>query len=38
VLDDNTQGVDEKHVQQMVNFMKRWNRGVNAVGLIINGQ
>jgi predicted GTPase len=35
---DDTQGVDEKHIQQMVNFMKRWNRGVNAVGLIINGQ
>jgi predicted GTPase len=35
---DDTQRVDEKHIQQMVSFMRKWNKGVNAVGLIINGQ
>jgi hypothetical protein len=35
---DDTQGVDSAHVQQMVQFLRSWNRGVNAVAILINGQ
>jgi hypothetical protein len=35
---DDTKEVDKEDVEQIVNFMKGWKKGVNAVGLIINGQ
>jgi hypothetical protein len=35
---DDTQGIDSKHIQQMVQFMKSWPKGVNAIAIVINGQ
>jgi hypothetical protein len=35
---DDTQGVDNAHVQQMVSFLKAWEKGVNAIAIVINGQ
>jgi hypothetical protein len=35
---DDSEGMDEPHVQQMVNFLKAWPHGVNAFALVINGQ
>jgi GTPase SAR1 family protein len=35
---DDTQGVDAAHIQQMVEFMRSWQKGVNAVAIVINGQ
>jgi predicted GTPase len=35
---DDTQGVDAKHIQQMVLFLRNYPHGVNAVAIVINGQ
>jgi hypothetical protein len=35
---NDTEGVDAKHIQQMVDFLRNWKNGVNAVVLVINGQ
>ena len=35
---DDTEGVDDKHAQQMVDFLRSWEHGVNAIGIVINGQ
>jgi GTPase SAR1 family protein len=35
---DDTQGVDAAHVQQMIRFLREWQKGVNAIAIIINGQ
>jgi GTPase SAR1 family protein len=35
---DDTHGVDEAHIQQMVLFLNKWAPGVNAFALVINGQ
>jgi GTPase SAR1 family protein len=35
---NDTEGIDTQHVQQMVEFMRKWTKGVNAVALVINGQ
>jgi hypothetical protein len=35
---NDTEGVDTEHVQQMVQFMREWTKGANAIALVINGQ
>jgi predicted GTPase len=33
---DDTKGIDEEHVQQMVAFLKEWDHGVNVFAIVIN--
>ena len=33
-----TNGLDEAQVIQMVEFLKKWDKGVNAIAIVINGQ
>jgi hypothetical protein len=35
---DDSKGIDSAHIQQMVQFLKSYKRGVNAVALVLNGQ
>ena len=35
---DDTKGLDQRNVQQMVEFLRGWDHGVNAIGIVINGQ
>ena len=35
---DDTQGLDDVHVTQMVEFLRSWDYGINAIGIVINGQ
>jgi len=35
---DDTKGLDEEHVQQMVQFLRAYPHGVNGVALVINAQ
>ena len=33
-----TEDVDDRHVSQMIDFLRCWDHGVNAIGIVINGQ
>jgi GTPase SAR1 family protein len=35
---DDSKGVDSAHIQQMVQFLRSYQRGANAVALVMNGQ
>ena len=35
---DDTKGLDDANVKQMINFLRNWEPGVNAIGIVINGQ
>jgi predicted GTPase len=35
---DDSKGVDSAHIQQMVQFLKSYQGGANAVALVLNGQ
>ena len=35
---DDPDGVDNEHIKQMIDFLRNWKNGINAFGIVINGQ
>jgi len=35
---DDSKGLDDPHLTQMVQFLRNWNNGLHAIGIVINGQ
>ena len=35
---EDTEGLDGENVAQMIEFLRQWDDGVNAIGIVINGQ
>ena len=35
---EDTEGLDGENVAQMIDFLRHWDYGINAIGIVINGQ